>query len=77
MFANRVKRSARCLNQPQIVKTLSEAALAAASTSNGVKGSTGALTNGANRTRLHRSTERSRGSEMLRESERQCRRGPS
>jgi hypothetical protein len=35
------------------------------------------LTNGANRPRLHRGAERSRGSEKLREGERQCRRGPS
>jgi hypothetical protein len=35
------------------------------------------LTKAANRPRLHRGAERSRGSEMLRESERQCRRGPS
>ena len=35
------------------------------------------LTNEANRPRLHRGAERSRDSEMLRESGRQCRRGPS
>jgi hypothetical protein len=35
------------------------------------------LTNGANRPRLHRDDERSRGSKKLRESGRQCRRGPS
>ncbi len=35
------------------------------------------LTNEANRPRLHRGAEQSRGSEKLRESGRQCRRGPS
>jgi len=35
------------------------------------------LTKEANRPRLHRGAERSRGNEMLRESGRQCRRGPS
>ena len=35
------------------------------------------LTNEAKRPRLHRDDERSRDSEMLRESGRQCRRGPT
>jgi len=35
------------------------------------------LTNEAKRPRLHRGDERSRDSKMLRENQRQCRRGPS